>query len=679
MEFLHPELLWLLLLNAVPIIIHLFHFRRHKTLYFSSLKFIQFVEQENKSAQKLRNLLVLIARILALSLLVIAFAQPQFGDKVGASKAGKTILAIYIDNSYSMSAKGTEGELLSEAREMAKRIIKDASLETGILLNTNKLDGIEQRIVTKVEALDYLDKISFTPIVRTTEEVLQWQQRYLEKVDREEQKIAQTKFILLSDFQKNSFSLKNLKPDEKGSYFPVQFLAQNNDNLAVDSIWFSNPFHKMGEPNEVFVQVANFGNADALNTEMHLEIGSIKRDLFLDVPAGKRAIANFQFTEFGQGFRTGKISLNDKQIFWDDDFYFAYEVAKNSGVLVIDGADAHPGVEEVFAVEPFYKLKSVKDLSFTKDQLTNVNLVVFNGLNEITSGMTEELMDFSDAGGTIFIFPGASIDKNSYNNLLADLQLPSISGTSSAGTKIDKINYRDPFFKGVFEKETENLNVPTISKAYSTSFRQTTALPLLNMRNGSPLLVRSTKNGFLFLSSLEKEFSSFASNALFPTVLLRCGEFSVRTFPLYATIGKENKIRVFEEIENDQPLKLKNKKIEFIPVVQNKGSYSSISISGLEAIEKLKAGSYDIINQDIIGNLALNYDRTESNNTVLSKNEIEKYFVDAGIKNVTFNEVTSGQSKSYIEVEDAFKYWKIFAALALFFVLCELAILKFWK
>ena len=57
MEFLYPSLLWLLSLLIIPVLIHLFHFRRHKTLFFPSLKFIKFIEQEKKSSKKLKDLL----------------------------------------------------------------------------------------------------------------------------------------------------------------------------------------------------------------------------------------------------------------------------------------------------------------------------------------------------------------------------------------------------------------------------------------------------------------------------------------------------------------------------------------------------------------------------------------------------------------------------------------------
>ena len=60
MRFVYPEFLWALSLLIVPVIIHLFSFRRYKTLYFSSLQFIQHVERQNKSTQKLKNLLILM-------------------------------------------------------------------------------------------------------------------------------------------------------------------------------------------------------------------------------------------------------------------------------------------------------------------------------------------------------------------------------------------------------------------------------------------------------------------------------------------------------------------------------------------------------------------------------------------------------------------------------------------
>ena len=88
MEFVHPERLWLLFLVLIPILIHLFHFRKRKTLFFSSLRFIQFLEKQEQSARKLKHFLILATRIMALSALVFAFANPYIPE-TSAHKSGK--------------------------------------------------------------------------------------------------------------------------------------------------------------------------------------------------------------------------------------------------------------------------------------------------------------------------------------------------------------------------------------------------------------------------------------------------------------------------------------------------------------------------------------------------------------------------------------------------------------
>ena len=103
MEFVHPERLWFLFFLLIPIVIHLFHFRKRKTLYFSSLRFIQFLEKEQQSTRKLKHLLVLLSRLFALAALIFAFAQPQIKNGAG-QQSGKPALLIYLDNSFSMSA-----------------------------------------------------------------------------------------------------------------------------------------------------------------------------------------------------------------------------------------------------------------------------------------------------------------------------------------------------------------------------------------------------------------------------------------------------------------------------------------------------------------------------------------------------------------------------------------------
>ena len=76
MTFLYPNMLWCLFALAIPIIIHLFNFRRHKIVYFSNTATLKTIEQENAKTKKLKYVIVLIMRMLFIAGLVFAFAYP---------------------------------------------------------------------------------------------------------------------------------------------------------------------------------------------------------------------------------------------------------------------------------------------------------------------------------------------------------------------------------------------------------------------------------------------------------------------------------------------------------------------------------------------------------------------------------------------------------------------------
>ena len=116
MQFTYPAFLFALAALAIPIIIHLFYFRRFKKVYFTNVKYLEEIKEETSSRNKLKNLLILLSRILAICGLVFAFAQPFIpqGDTV---KKGNNAVSIFIDNSFSMNAVQNEIPLIDIAKE----------------------------------------------------------------------------------------------------------------------------------------------------------------------------------------------------------------------------------------------------------------------------------------------------------------------------------------------------------------------------------------------------------------------------------------------------------------------------------------------------------------------------------------------------------------------------------
>jgi hypothetical protein len=682
MRFVYPEFLWALSLLIVPIIIHLFSFRRYKILYFSSLQFVQHVEQQNKSTQKLKNLLILICRLLVVAFIVLAFAQPYFPSSGKTDTAGTPVLSIHVDNSFSMTMKGVEGELLSEAVEAGRKLIEAAPLNTRIMLSTNAMDGVEARICTKVEALERLDRVQPSPMVRSYDEVVKWQKNNL-KHHTQSEKFSQIQFVYLSDFQKNTNKFTELEADSSGRYIPVRLISQNQSNLSIDSVWFGSPFHKVGVNNELFVKVSNHGQVDLQNVQLQFQSGGMKRDLFVDIAKQSSSIVTLTFTAKKTGVQTGSVSITDKHFFADDDFFFTYTVAEKSSVLILNGPDANKNVASIYRLDNFYAVNEIDQGSFIQSTLHGVNLVVLNGVNEIPSGLNSNLVEYSKNGGTIAVFPGKNIDKNSINSFLSQLKMPLITKETTQSTRINKINYKDPFFKGVFEKEKENLSLPGVTKFYLTNESSVSgALSIIQFQNGKSLLYRNNleQQSFLFTSVLSPDYGSFVSDILFTTVLLRIGELSLMNPPLSVTIGETANYPVYNNKESGLPIFIKGEKTEFIPEKRISGNVTYIDLSGQSAILNLQSGIFELENNGTsIGKIAVNYNRKESFIETWSESEIKTALEQAGILHSSILNVDKGVSSVNLNIEKPYPYWKIFVSFALLFFLTELLILKLWK
>ncbi len=684
MRFVYPQFLWALLLLAIPIIIHLYNFRKYKTLYFSSLKFLKKVELENQATKNLKHWLILAARMFCLLFAILAFAQPYLPVNEKMTEGGNPVLSIYVDNSFSMGQKGTEGELLSEARESAKRLVKNTSTDTRFLVVTNEMSGIEQRMISRVEALDYLDKIKLSPIVRKLGDVMDWQRNFIEQYNRDKEKISSVQYVLLSDFQKNSFDIKAVREDKTAYYYPIQFKAQSQSNLSIDSVWFTEPNIKYGQNTQLNIRVHNYGKTDWVNAVLNLKTQNLNRDVFVDVPAGQRLTTSVNFVESKPTkdqdiYRSALVSIRDKQVFFDDDFYFTYAPKVHAEILIIDGQDAVPNVRAVYSLDPFYHCTSVSENSVVLDQFKNVDLVVLNGLNDIPSGLAQQLKDFKNNQGSLLIFPGSKLNLNTWNVALSELGIATLGNTLSDGTKIKDIAYKDVFFKPVFDQQPSQLNLPAVEKMYSVA-SNALCVPLIRAQNGRALFLRTLDSkAYLFGSSLNNSFSSFTANALFSTMCLRVGELSHKQRPHFLIIGDDNRYPLYSTFNTERPIRLKNKEMDFIPIKERIGNQDYLSIRGNESSERLQAGIYDILAETNLGKIALNYNRTESNIAPLDIEEVSKRLRDKGIEQLSPSIIQEGQSLAKLDLEKPFEYWRWAIALSLLFLVLELVLIRWWK
>ena len=124
MNFLAPAFLAGLAAIAVPVIIHLIHRERRGVVEFPSLMFLQRIPYRSVRRQKIRHLLLLLLRCVALALLVAAFARPFFERRRAAlSTTGAREVVVLLDRSSSMGY----ADRWTKAKDAARKVVTGLS------------------------------------------------------------------------------------------------------------------------------------------------------------------------------------------------------------------------------------------------------------------------------------------------------------------------------------------------------------------------------------------------------------------------------------------------------------------------------------------------------------------------------------------------------------------------
>ena len=98
-----------------------------------------------------------------------------------------------------------------------------------------------------------------------------------------------------------------------------------------------------------------------------------------------------------------------------------------------------------------------------------------------------------------------------------------------------------------------------------------------------------------------------------------------------------------------------------------------------ELNERITEGFYTVKSSQVLGKLAFNLNRSESNTALQSQDALKFQFEQAGFSNVSIQRMRDGNSSFEFSMEKPSSFWRTFVLLALLFLLVEMAILKFWK
>ena len=672
MEFLYPNFLWALGALAIPIIIHLFYFRRFKKVYFTNVKFLKEVKEETAARSKLRNLLVLLMRLLAVALLVFAFAQP-FIPKDTDVKAGQKVVSVFLDNSFSMRAQSGDIPLFDKAKNKALEIVTAYSVEDRFQILTHDFERRHQRLVSKENAIALIEEVNISPSVKTLQNVMERQKQALnsEAIDN---KVA----FVISDFQSNISQLQ-IEEDStiEVNFVPLQSIKEKN--ISIDSAWFEAPVQMLNQANKLLIKVHNYSNEEVENIPLNIDHeGQIKPIGTLTLAANASKIDTVNLSVLRTGWHEAKLSISDYPVQFDDTYYFTFYVDELVKVLSINETGANKYLNASFKNVPYFQIDNVSGNRINYGSFPDYNIVIVNEVNQISSGLSSELKQYAAAGGNVLIFPGENANKSTYNNFLNTIPANTFQDFVKEDLQVAYLNEEEFIFKDVFLKTSNNIKLPQVTGRYQvTNYPSKGEERILGFRDGTTFMGKySIESGNIYLcaSPLNTKSNDLVRNAeIFIPMLYKMAISSGKEKPISYTIGKDEILEIENRISDVDPVFKITGKEEFIPAQINAGSKIYLDIN-----DQIKDAGYYLLRHgdNIEGKYGFNFDRKESDLSYLSASELSKFSDKVSILD---NVDTANFGQLIGERDRGVVLWRWCLILALIFLALETLLLRFWK
>jgi hypothetical protein len=676
MSFLNPAFLWAFAALAIPVLIHLFQLRRFKRIDFTNVRLLAEVSQQTRARKKVQHWLVLLARMLALTCLVLAFAQPYLPQADSAVRAGQRAVSLYIDDSYSLDGTNPEGRLLDQARKGAQDAVMAYSATDRFQVLTGRFEGRQQMLLGRDQALEAAAQVNVGPYSRPLSKVLVRQREALAASDAPVKRA-----ILFTDLQRSITDVDTWTNDTLVPTLIVPLEPSSADNLSLDSAWFESPVRRAYQKEALHVRIRNHGQQELVNVPLRVAIDGKQRALAtFSVAGGALVDTVLRFAGERPGRHWGEVSLNDRPVTFDDRLHFGFTVTEHLRVLLVSGNDASTdrAIAAVFTGDSLHHFTQQSAQMLDLSALATQDLVVLNALPTLASGTLDALEAFVRAGGSLAIFPPTKADVPAYAPLFQRFGGTAAIRQDTARMKVDRIDLDLPFYRDVFQTMPRNVDLPWSRERWAMVPKAGSDV-LLRLQDGSPYLARiQVERGSVYFCAtpLAASAGNLTQHALFATSLLRMAELSRPMGPLYHAIGAEAMIPIDGlELTGETPPHLRGPEgMDLVPELRRTLAGAQLVLHDLD----MPAGAYALTaGADTLLMLGLNTPRSESDLTCLTPEALKEQLEQRGLS--TFTVVEDGArdlSLRLNELDQGRKLWKWFILLALLFLAAEVFLIR---
>ncbi len=528
LTFLNPLFLFALAAGILPILIHRLTQRKPVVREFSAVHLLLQSQRTLARPQRLKHLLLLALRVLAVMSVVFLMARPVLSRHGLLALGEEGAHAVILDNSLSMGYQEEQGERFTLAKKAATEFIKNLKGQVMVIPlaslpgQSTSPQGISWK--TPEEALKDLAAIplSFGRGDPGAGLELAFQKLTHSKGPKE--------ILIISDLARGDWEGFHLgQLGTVGTEVGLTFLrmgGENRDpNLAVRGVKLVGGEAVAGIPSRLEVTVANLSGQFA-STLVQLHRSGLKVDQkALDLKTEEDGKVYLEFFPDRPGWVNGEIRLSKDRLPFDDVFYFALKIREKIKVLIVDGdSRTSPRARESYYLVHALRPEEMEGSPFAITLITERELADFDlhpyeaiFLLNVARLPTMKLSSSLESGRPWFIFLGDRVVPGDYNNFPL---LPwRLKGIKEIGVKkplrIVRVDQSREALKALAEAGEGSLKSASFHRYFQVEGSRKN---LLTLENKDPLLVETLMGKskiFLFASSADLDWNDLPLKAAY--------------------------------------------------------------------------------------------------------------------------------------------------------------------
>jgi hypothetical protein len=504
-------------LAVVPLILHLLMRQTPRHVIFPALRLIRERQKQSKKRLRVKNWLLLLARMALFALMALALARPTITTE--ASLGGEevdTAIALVIDTSQSMEYTERGNNRLKEATLRAAEILKKATDRSEVYV-INSAEPTRPAAVSPALAQKQVEAMTLRDSNRPLNaSVVQAYAAVAQST------LPRRDVYILTDLARSAWDTSssavaeavnkaNLVKEKKVNCYVLRLTPKEAKDVAIVSAEPASTIASEGERMEIRAKLRSSGEKESRVAELRID-NVLKDNKKIEIPQnGEVELSLFTPNSLSPGLHQGEVRLSGGTDFmpFDDVRYFSFSVQPPQRVLLVseapidalyvqkvlepDARDLPEGTAEIVKVERISTEEFArKDKSGLKSYAA-VFLLNVPGLSEADWGA---LNRYVREGGGLVVGLGNRIQANSYNGPIASQLLPAKIGEQKAmppNTFFAKPDANHSLFnKFARELDAELLRV-VINRAWTVTPQG--GRTILSYTDNSPALLERTFQG----------------------------------------------------------------------------------------------------------------------------------------------------------------------------------------